>query len=389
MSWRREHTIIFIIKITEVLGFSLILPFLPFYAQNLGASPSQVGLVLATFSLFQFISAPIMGKLSDSYGRIPLLILSQLSTLISFIVLGFANSLWMLFASRMIDGLLGSNYTITQAYLSDITPQKERTKIFSLTGIAFSIGFFIGPALGGYLAQFSYSLPSFLAAGMAGATIITTYLYLPETIIKSKKFTWSWDIFKIKQFKLLKTKSKISLPLWEYFSYVITHGLWASSFALYAERQFNFGAKEIGYIFAVIGGVSIFIKGLILPKLLNIVAEDRLRIIGAMSIVLALIFTPIIESEQLLTVATVLFAFGASLLRPSLTAHISKQASAEKQGEIMGITDSLGSIAQIIGPLGGGFLIQNFFPGSLGLISATTMIVGLILMIVEKRINKS
>jgi len=389
MSWRREHTIIFIIKITEVLGFSLILPFLPFYAQNLGASPSQVGLVLATFSLFQFISAPIMGKLSDSYGRIPLLILSQLSTLISFIVLGFANSLWMLFASRMIDGLLGSNYTITQAYLSDITPQKERTKIFSLTGIAFSIGFFIGPALGGYLAQFSYSLPSFLAAGMAGATIITTYLYLPETIIKSKKFTWSWDIFKIKQFKLLKTKSKISLPLWEYFSYVITHGLWASSFALYAERQFNFGAKEIGYIFAVIGGVSIFIKGLILPKLLNIVAEDRLRIIGAMSIVLALIFTPIIESEQLLTVATVLFAFGASLLRPSLTAHISKQASAEKQGEIMGITDSLGSIAQIIGPLGGGFLIQNFFPGSLGLISATTMMVGLILMIVEKRINKS
>ncbi len=389
MTWRREHTVIFMIKITEVLGFSLILPFLPFYAQNLGASPSQVGLVLATFSLFQFISAPIMGKLSDSYGRIPLLMLSQLSTLISFIVLGFANSLWLLFLSRIIDGLLGSNFTITQAYLSDITPQKERTKIFSLTGIAFSIGFFIGPALGGYLAQFSYSLPAFLAAGMAAVTILTTYLYLPETVVKSKKFIWSWDIFKLKQFSLLKGSPQISLPLWEFFSYVMTHGLWTSSFALYAERQLNFGPKEIGYIFTTIGIVSIFIKGLILPKLLQLISENKLRIIGATSIIMALLFTPLIQSGQLLTLATVLFAFGASLLRPSLTAHISKQAAAEKQGEIMGITDSLGSVAHIIGPLGGGFLIQNFFPGSLGLVAAATMTVGLILMIVEKKISQN
>lgn len=387
MTWRREHTIIVMIKITEVLGFSLILPFLPFYAQNLGASPLQVGLVLMTFSLFQFISAPIMGKLSDAYGRRPLLMLSQLSTLISFIVLGFANSLWMLFLSRIIDGLLGSNFTIAQAYLSDITPKEDRTKIFSLTGISFSIGFFIGPAIGGYLSQFSYALPSFLAAGMAGITIITTYLYLPETVTKSTNFTWSWDIFKFRQFKLLKAKSKISLPLWEFFFYVLTHGLWASSFALYAERQFNFTAKDIGYIFAIIGGVSIFIKVLILPKLLDAIDESKIRIMGATAIILALVFTPWMTSSNLLTAATVLFAFGASLLRPSLTSHISRQAPAHKQGEVMGITDSLGSIAQIIGPLAGGFLIQNFFPGSLGLTAAATMTIGLILLIIDRKIH--
>jgi MFS family permease len=387
MTWRREHTIISAIKITEVLGFSLILPFLPFYAQSLGASPFQVGLVLMVFSLFQFVSAPIMGKLSDTYGRRPLLMLSQLSTLISFIVLGFANSLWMLFLSRIIDGLLGSNYTIAQAYLSDITPKKDRTKIFSLTGIAFSIGFFIGPALGGYLSQFSYALPSFLAAGMAGVTIITTYFYLPETVIKSTSFTWSWDIFKLKQFKLLKAESKISLPLWEFFFYVLTHGIWTSGFALYAERQFNFTAKDIGYIFAVIGVVSIFIKSLILPKLLNVVDEEKLRIIGAVAVILALVFTPWMKSRHLLTMATVLFSFGASLLRPSLTSHISRQTPPDKQGEIMGIADSLGSIAKIIGPLAGGFLIQNFFPGSLGLTAVTTMTIGLILLIIDKKIN--
>ncbi|MBT3249767.1 MAG: MFS transporter [Candidatus Pacebacteria bacterium] len=388
MKWRREHTIIFMIKITEVLGFSLILPFLPFYAQNLGASPTQVGLVLATFSLFQFISAPIMGKLSDSYGRIPLLLLSQLSTLISFIVLGFANSLWMLFLSRMIDGLLGSNYTIAQAYLSDITPKNERTKIFSLTGIAFSIGFFIGPALGGYLAQFSYALPSFLAAGMAAITIITTYLYLPETVDKSKNFTWSWKILKLKQFKLLMAKPKISLPLWEFFSYVLTHGLWASSFALYAERQFNFGSQDIGYIFAIIGAVTIFIKILILPKLLNIMDEDKLRIIGAATIILALGATPWMQTRAAITTATIIFAFGASLLRPSLTSHVSNQAPKDELGEFMGVSDSLGSISQIIGPLLGGFLIQNFFPGSLGLVAAATMTVGLILMIMDRKISQ-
>ena len=387
MTWRREYTIISVIKITEVLGFSLILPFLPFYAQTLGASPFQVGSVLMTFSLFQFLSAPIMGKLSDTYGRKPLLMLSQLSTLISFLILGFANSLWMLFLSRIVDGLLGSNATIAQAYLSDITPKKDRTKIFSLTGIAFSIGFFIGPAIGGYLSQFSYALPSFLAAGMAGLTIITTHFYLPETVTKSTNFVWSWDIFKFKQFKLLTAEPKISLPIWEFFFYVLTHGLWASSFALYAERQFNFTAKDIGYTFAIIGGVSILIRSLILPKLLNVIDEEKLRIIGAMAIIFALALTPWIKLSYLLNIVTVLFSFGASLLRPSLTSHISRQAPANKQVEIMGITQSLGSISQIIGPLAGGFLIQNFFPGSLGLTAAAVMTIGLILLIVDKKIN--
>ncbi len=385
MTWRREHTIVSIIKITEVLGFSLILPFLPFYAQNLGASPFQVGLILATFSLFQFVSAPIMGKLSDAYGRRPLLILSQISTLIGFVVLGFANQLWLVFLSRAIDGLLGSNFTIAQAYLSDITPREDRTRIFSISGIAFSIGFFIGPAIGGYLAQFSYALPSFLAAIMSGLTIITTYLYLPETVKKTSRFKWSWSIFRLKQFSLLMAEPKISLPLWEYFLYVITHGLWASSFALYAEKQLSFTTKDVGFVFAIIGAMSILIKSLILPKLLNLYDEEKLRIAGAMAIILSLAFTPWITTKALITVSTVLFSFGASILRPSLTSHISRQASANKQGEVMGITDSLGSVSQIIGPLVGGFLIQSFFPGSLGIVATTVMTIGLVVLIIDLR----
>ena len=147
---------IFVIQITEVLGFSLILPFLPYYATNLGASPFKVSLILSTFSLFQFFSAPIMGRLSDSYGRRPLLIISQLSTFISFLVLGFSNSLFWIFTSRIIDGLLGSNFSIAQAYLSDISAEEDRSKVFGYSGVAFGLGFLVGPAIGGFLSQFGY-----------------------------------------------------------------------------------------------------------------------------------------------------------------------------------------------------------------------------------------
>ncbi|MFH2118223.1 MAG: MFS transporter, partial [Candidatus Paceibacterota bacterium] len=170
----RRLGIIFAIQVTEVLGFSLILPFLPFYALEYGATPFTVGMILTVFSLFQFISAPIMGSLSDTYGRRPLLLLSQFSTFVGFLVLGFANTLWLIFLSRAIDGLLGSNFTIAQAYISDITSTKNRSKAFGLSGAAFGFGFLIGPAIGGYLSRFGYSVPAYLAAGISLLSILLT-----------------------------------------------------------------------------------------------------------------------------------------------------------------------------------------------------------------------
>ncbi len=389
MTWKREHTIISVIKVTEVLGFSLILPLLPFYAQTMGASPFQVGLILATFSLFQFISAPIMGKLSDSYGRRPLLMLSQLSTLVSFLVLGLANNLALIYLSRAIDGILGSNYTIAQAYLTDVTPQKDRTRIFSISGIAFSLGFFLGPAIGGYLSQFSYALPAYLAAVVTGITILTTYLYLPETIKHKKQFSWSWKIFKFEQFKLLTAKKQTAWPLWEFFFYALTHAIFTGSFALYAERQAGLTAQDTGYLFAIIGASSILIRLVLLPKLLDWLTERQLRITGGLIILLALLTSPLAKSQLLITINIVFFALGASTLRPSLISHISQIAKKDRYGKTMGIADSLGSISHVIGPLIGGLLIQNFLPGSLGLAAALTMSLSLSLMIFEKKLVRT
>lgn len=201
MDFRREYLVIFLIMVTEVLGFSLILPFLPLYAQDLGASPLVIGLIFTSFSFFQFFSAPIMGRLSDHYGRRPLLIISQLSTFVGFVVLGFANTLVLIFLSRAIDGLFGSNFTIAQAYLSDISSKKDRSKVFGIIGAAFGVGFLIGPGIGGYLAEFSYSLPSFAAAGVSALTIFLTVMFLPETVKRKKEGKIKIKILDFSQFR--------------------------------------------------------------------------------------------------------------------------------------------------------------------------------------------
>ena len=194
MKLDRKLFIILLIQITEVLGFSLILPFLPFYAQSMGATPLTISMIIGLFSALQFVSAPIMGRLSDKWGRRPLLIASQISTLVSFVLLAQANTVWMLFLSRGVDGLLGSNFTIAQAYISDVSSKKDRSKAFGISGAAFGIGFLIGPALGGYLSRFGFAVPAYTAAGISLLTIILTMLFLPETVKKGEK---KLDVVKI------------------------------------------------------------------------------------------------------------------------------------------------------------------------------------------------
>ena len=268
--------IIFVIQVTEILGFSLILPFLPFYAQEYGASPLVIGLILTVFSLFQFVSAPILGSLSDSYGRRPMLMLSQLSTFVSFVVLGFANSLLWIFISRAIDGLLGSNLTTAQAYISDITQEKDRNRAFNLSSIAFSVGFLIGPAIGGYLSRFGYAVPALVAAGIALISIALTYFYLPETV-KDKKRT-PFEISELKIFNLSKFTQylkieELKIVLWQFFLFSLAHVVWTSNFALYGDRKFGMTADTIGFMLAYVGFINIILRAGVVPKLLDKYSE--------------------------------------------------------------------------------------------------------------------
>ncbi len=385
MDFKKEHLVIFLILVTEVLGFSLILPFLPLYAEQYGATPIVIGFLLTSFSFFQFISAPIMGKLSDHYGRRPLLMISQFSTFLGYMILGFSNAMWMIFLSRMVDGLFGSNFTIAQAYLSDISSEKDRSKAFGLIGAAFGTGFLIGPAIGGMLSKISYGLPAFIAAGFSLLTIILTYFILPETVKRQEHMKIDIKIFHLDDFKKYFANKGTSTALWEFFFFAMCHTIFVSQFALYAERQFGFDAEHIGYLLAYIGFVSVILRGALLSKLIDFFGERKLQFIGTVSAIAGNFISAFVTDWRLLLPAVTLFAFGMGTIRPVLTGAISRSVSPKEQGAIMGLTGSLTSLSQIIAPLIGGVLINYFFPGSVALAAALTMTIGLILMIRENK----
>src|SRR5471032_2444028 len=178
----RPLLIIFLTIFVNLVGFGIIIPLLPFYAQTFGASPLVIGLLFAVFSLCQLVAAPALGDLSDRYGRRPILIFSLLGTVVSFVMLAVAHSIAMLFAARVVDGLSGGNISTARAYVADITEPKDRARAFGLIGAAFGLGFIIGPALSGVLAQHSITAPIWAAAGITLIATLMAAFWLPETV---------------------------------------------------------------------------------------------------------------------------------------------------------------------------------------------------------------
>ncbi|KUK79517.1 MAG: Permease of the major facilitator superfamily [Microgenomates bacterium 39_7] len=393
MKLTRQHFIVFLILITEVLGFSLVLPFLPIFAQDMGASAFVVGLLLTTFSLFQFISAPIAGSLSDRYGRKPMLIISQIATLVSFLVLGFADSLWMLFLSRAVDGLFGSNATIAKAYLSDITPDKDRSKVFGISGVAFAIGFMIGPMIGGTIAQTDYSLPSFIAAGITLISIVLTILALPETVKNPKSILGRLQKKTRIKIKLLNTKQiihyfnnkAVNQQLIEFSMYTLSMAIFNSNFAIFARQKFNATTQQIGFSMTVIGATSILFRGYLLPKLIDHFQERHLERVGVSLMIVGLIVGIVADSYTQLLVMITIFATGAGMNYPLMMGDISRSVDKNEQGAIIGVANSLDSMSHIVGPLLGGYLLSSTFPESMLLATIASMSICLYLIFREHK----
>jgi MFS family permease len=391
MEHKNELITIYLIMFTEILGWSLILPFLPFLAKDLGATAFTVGLIISSFSIFQFFSAPIIGKLSDKFGRKPLLIISQISTLVGFLTLGFANTLFLVFLSRAIDGLFGSNMTLSRAYITDITTKENRTKIFGFTGVVFSLGMFLGPALGGYLSTINYSIPAFLAAGISLISIILTFIFLKETVKTKKEVKLKLnDFFPLKDFIKGIRNKELKSVFFEYFFYITGFTIITASLALFTDAQLGFVPSDIGTMMMILASSRIIFQALIFPKLLKKVNEDKLTIFGIILIFLAMISMYFVNSKIIMYVLMALFAIGAGITRPVIISDISRKAKEGEKGKFMGVLDSIGSISQIIAPLIGGFIINNYYPGTIGLLAASFMLIALTFEIIgmkNKKIN--
>ena len=368
---------IFLIVSVDVLGLTIILPLLPFYAEKFGASPSVVGLLVSTYALCQLIAGPMLGRMSDHMGRRPLLLVSQMGTLVGFLILAYANALWIIFLSRVIDGLTAGNLSLAQAYISDVTKPEDRAKSFGLIGIAFGMGFLIGPGISGYLSQFSYQYPIFAAAALSATSILATYFLLPSTTPQAadaatpRKFTvMDWGNY-ARYFR----QAELAPLLWQFFAFTMAFSIFMSGFPLFAERRFAwhghpFGPKEVGYIYAYLGLLGVILQGGLIGPLVKAFGELTVVRAGFFFGMVGLAVLGFTYTIPLLLVVTALSSSGTGVVRPVLTSLITQKAGRSEQGVVLGLTQSLNSIAQIIAPAIGGLLIDHSLLAGWALLAA-------------------
>jgi MFS family permease len=427
---------IFLVVLVDVLGLTIVLPLLPFYVEHHGASPIEVGLVTGVFAFCQLLSGPVLGSLSDRYGRKPMLLLSQIGTLLGFVLLARASALWMIFVSRIIDGVTAGNLSIAQAYIADVTEPKDRAKSFALVGIAFGLGFLLGPAVSGWLANFGYAAPVWLACALSATSILATAFLLPseaafrhrrEVLAGPDHESRTGDDRSLEAHAALGPRGaegggvsgqpaarspgaqagqRLGVLSWrayvpyfrrptlgplllQYFSFLFGFALFTSGFALFAERRLYwgdrpFGAPEVGYVFAYTGLIGVLVQGGLVGRLVKRHGERRVAsvcfaISAAGFSLLAVTGGRGPVALGLLVAAATLAAVGTAPLRPALTALVSRAAEPGEQGLVLGLGLSLSSIAQILAPLLSGLLVDLRLLSLWAALAAGAMLVGLAL----------
>ena len=381
-------TAIFLIVLVDVLGYTIILPILPFYAEKFGATPFTIGLLLSSFSVCQLISGPLLGRLSDRIGRKPLLLLSQVGTCLGFLILAFAGNLFWVFVGRILDGLTAGNISLAQATISDHTTPQNRAKAFGKIGIAFGIGFLIGPALSGLLAHYSYQVPVLAGAALSALSIAGTYYLLPN----DRPSGTTHAPIKEEGFKLLDVKPLFAffrIPatrdrLVQFFLFILSFTMYTSGISLFANRQLTingkpFGPSEVAYILAYGGLLGIILQAWIVGRLVHKFGEERLVYAGFLAMVVGYMVLSQSEHLPLALFSLTFSSIGHGILRPVLSSLLSKSAGRAQQGAILGVNQSMQSIAQIISPVIGGALIEKGLTGTWAILAGLFAVPGLIL----------
>ena len=324
---------IFLIVFIDLLGFGIILPLLPYIAEKYQATPLQIGLLTATYSLFQLISAPILGRLSDRYGRKKILIISQIGSALGYLLLGLAHSLLLLFLSRIIDGATGGNISIAQAYIADVTTKENRAKGMGMIGAAFGLGFIFGPAIGGALSKISYSAPAYFATGVSLITIFATIFFLKETVNEKKASESQKTKFSLSEFKRVLGLYPIGLLIIVFLMLNSAFSIMQGNFSLWTQKTFNFDASQNGWLFAYIGILAVIFQMKLLPFVIKRFKEKNILQASLLFMAIGLILIPLAKHPNFLFIALFFLPLGNGLANPTIQALASENVPKEEYGE--------------------------------------------------------
>ncbi len=347
---KKSLSVLMATAFVDMLGFAMIFPLLPFYATRLGGQPWIVGPLVASFSVAQLASAPLWGRVSDRYGRRPTLLIGLSAAAIAYVIFGLANSVWLLFASRLVQGAGGGTTGVVQAYVSDATEPSQRVRGLGWLSSSTNAGVMLGPAIGSLASHLGPAAPGLLAAGLCACNVLFAWSFLPES--KPSHAPGRRRSIRAAMRKVVRHPGAPQPRLiWIYAVGMAAQGSLTAVLALYLEYRFGVTVKTIGYFFVYIGFLSVVLRALILGPLVDRFGEARLARSGAVSLVLAMLLFPVPHTIPLLALVLLLFPIGTALLFPAVTALVSHESDPKELGQTMGVQQAFGGVARVVGPM--------------------------------------
>lgn len=369
---RRLLAILFIVVFLDLVGFGIVIPLLPLYAERYQPPPWVFGLLLSSFSLMQFFFAPVLGRLSDRWGRRPILLISLTGSAVGYLFFALADSLVMLFASRIIAGVAGANIATAQAVIADVTSPEERTRGMGLVGAAFGLGFVAGPAIAGLLLPFSARLPGFAAAAFSAFAWAAAFFALPETRKAGQARGFRRQPVAFRGLGLLLLVAFLVVTGWAGFEV---------TFAQFLHARLLLAPSQVAWLFAYVGVLVVLVQALFVRRLPTSWTPRTLLIAGLVFSVVALVVTAETTGVAQLLMVLPLLALGQGLANPALSAWISRQASAEFQGQALGAFQATNSLARIVGPFVGEMAFGHLGTTAPPLVAAALAAVAVLLVL--------
>ncbi|MBV8338465.1 MAG: MFS transporter [Candidatus Eremiobacteraeota bacterium] len=365
----------------DILGFSILLPILPYFVKHFGASDLVVGLLFSTFAACQFLAGPLWGNVSDRIGRKKVLIVSQIGATIGWFMLALAHSIGMVFIARIVEGASGGNLSVTQAYVADLVEPKQRGRAFSYVGASFSAGIVFGPLLGGTLYEhFGFSAPFLAAATLQFVTLIVTIIMLPES--RNPEGSQVATLSHIRASLADPAVAPILLQMW---AFSLALYAWFGVFALLLQAALGFNAASSSFFFASFGVLSVIMQLGPGPRIIDNIGDRRSSNIGIACALAGFLLVPFVHSVATLVPTFLLFGIGMAIARPALSSILTAGAPENQRGTILGVSSALDNLSGVSMPPLSTSLLGRYGPPWAGAVSSLFAFVALVMGLAAQR----